>query len=912
MDEQTTNTVSENKTKKIAVAFLLLVIGVFLAISFFTFFFTWKNDQSELLNKTATEILFSHIENEDPALSEAAPLEIQNKGGKLGAIVAKKFIHDWFGIGSFSFVFLCFFFMLYFFNIEFAKKQNLKRIFFVPISLTIISSITFGFFFNDIFDGNIGGCLGYYFSYQLLRNILGTFITALVIIATDLIYIFFTFKQVLPFISNKIQAFKEKREAKLNASTENEEQLSEATQQEEEVVTSEIVSQDDTQNEEAQTFNQPIQQEQIEEQTSTPVEQNQPVEEIEETIETESVEQEEATSQDTEEQENTEDSQDSEEQDSSEESTEEDKIEETQENNSDTQENIEDSSDEENEDEEDEAVLDPNDEEEENSSKTEPITNIGGMQITNTNAAAENTEDIKMEMQDYDPKADLSHFKQPDTTLLKIYDNDKQAVEVDEDEIISNKNLIEKTLSDFKINIEKISATVGPTITLYEIVPAAGTKISKIQALEKDIMMSLSALGIRIIAPIPGKGSVGIEVPNKKRQVVSMYSVLNSKSFKESTMELPVALGRTITNEVYMFDLAKTPHLLVAGATGQGKSVGLNAIVTSLLYKKHPSQLKFVLVDPKMVEFSIYEGLKNHYMAQYPGEEDIIITDCMKVQQTLKSLVQEMENRYKLLMEAHCRNIIEYNDKFIHRQLNPNNGHKYLSYIVIIIDEFGDFIMQAGKEIETPIARIAQKARAVGMHLILATQRPSVNIITGIIKANVPSRMAFKTASGIDSKTILDAPGAEGLVGRGDLLISTNGAKPERVQCAFVDTPEVERIVKFISDQQSYGMPMQLPEVQDSQSLDVQKTSSSAQGGGKLDPIFEEAAQFIVASGTASTSFIQRKFEVGYNRAGRIMDQMERHGIVGPSNGSKARELKTDTLGLDQILNDLRAKNLLE
>ncbi|MBO7125526.1 MAG: DNA translocase FtsK, partial [Bacteroidales bacterium] len=534
----------------------------------------------------------------------------------------------------------------------------------------------------------------------------------------------------------------------------------------------------------------------------------------------------------------------------------------------------------------------------------------GGMVINNTNAAVENTDNIAMEMKDYDPKEDLSRFKQPGVDLLKIYDNDLKQVDVDEDEVLANKNLIERTLQDFGIEIERISSTVGPTITLYEIVSKAGTRISKIQSLEKDIMMNLEALGIRIIAPIPGKGTVGIEVPNKKRQTVSMYSVINSKEFKESTMELPVALGKTITNEVYMFDLAKMPHLLVAGATGQGKSVGLNAIVTSLLYKKHPSQLKFVLVDPKMVEFSIYAGLEKHYMAQYPGEDDIIITDCLKVQQTLNSLVQEMENRYKLLMEAHCRNIIEYNDKFIHRQLNPNKGHKYLAYIVIIIDEFGDFIMQAGKEIETPIARIAQKARAVGMHLILATQRPSVKVITGLIKANIPGRIAFRTASGIDSSTILDERGAEGLTGKGDLLIST-GQKPERVQCAFVDTPEVEKIVAFIQKQAGYGQPMQLPEVKDS-SQNAVGSSNSVKASDELDPIFEDAAHLIVSGNSGSTSLIQRNFSLGYNRAGRVMDQMEAHHIVGPAQGSKPREVLVDTIGLEQILNNLREKGMLK
>ncbi len=896
MFEKIINILTVKETKwRIFYALLLIVLGILMAISFSSFFFTWENDQSELLGKSTFEILFSNNTSDDPAFDEEPTLQIQNPAGKLGALLAKKCIHDWFGIGAFALIFICFYIAgrLFF---EAIRKTEAKRYIFIALSLMILSSLLFGFFANNAFDGNLGGCFGYYFCYGLLRNVLGGFVTGLLLIFTTFLYVIFTFKNVLPAIASLFNKWKEKRNA-TNI------EANDAT------TTVTIPAEDLEQKKEEENSEEPVVQ-----QTEF-VQNTEPIEEIPSQTEISTEKQEEDS--------------DPKEEIESEPTTEDTTIiEETpiEEQIADIPETVqpEETEDEtvEEENEEEETVEEPIDNTEEDieiiqtpivENPVKPLSD-NTLVINNTlGEKPENTDNIKVVMQDFDPKADLSKFKQPDTTLLKIYDNDKQAVEVDQDEIISNKNLIEKTLADFKINIEKISATVGPTITLYEIVPASGTKISRIQSLEKDIMMSLSALGIRIIAPIPGKGSVGIEVPNKKRQVVSMYSVLNSQAFKESTMELPVALGKTITNEVYMFDLAKTPHLLVAGATGQGKSVGLNAIVTSLLYKKHPSQLKFVLVDPKMVEFSIYEGLKNHYMAQYPGEEDIIITDCMKVQQTLKSLVQEMEDRYKLLMKAHCRNIIEYNDKFIHRHLLPTEGHKYLSYIVIIIDEFGDFIMQAGKEIETPIARIAQKARAVGMHLILATQRPSVNIITGIIKANVPSRMAFKTASGIDSKTILDAPGAEGLVGRGDLLISTNGAKPERVQCAFVDTPEVERIVKFIEEQQSYGEPMQLPEVKDTNSAgDMSQSNSSEKGGGKLDPIFEEASQFIVASGSGSTSLIQRKFEVGYNRAGRIMDQMERHGIVGPYNGSKARELKTDILGLDQILNDLRAKGLLE
>lgn len=840
----------QDKRKRIALALLLLVIGIFLIVSFVSFFFTWENDQSELLNKNAFEILFSNNDTEDPALAESKPTTIQNSAGKLGAIVSKKCIHDWFGIGSFALIFVCFYLMLRLINIW--TNSDWKRYLFIPLSLMIMLSMVFGFFANDAFDGNLGGCFGYYFGI-MLSNILGKFITGLVIVAITITYVIFTFKKILPFLSQKIQSWKT---PKTTLTDETETEQTETADLVEQIKSEPTIEEaQDMGMEQPEIIDKP---EPLYEENFSKI-QNETVENEPEEIPSTEIE---------------EDIQNEEEIPEIEDNTEEE-----------TEEFVP---------------------EEDDTTKT-----IGGMNIVNTLDGAEDTSDIKTVIQDYDPKADLSRFKQPDESLLKIYDNDKTAVQIDENEQLENKNLIESTLLSFGVEIENISATVGPTITLYEIVPKAGTRITKIQSLEKDIMMSLSALGIRIIAPIPGKGTVGIEVPNKKRQVVSMYAVLNSKAFKESKMELPVALGKTITNEVYMFDLAKMPHLLVAGATGQGKSVGLNAIVTSLLFKKHPSQLKFVLIDPKMVEFTIYSGLERHFMAKYPDGNDIIITDCLKVQQTLKSLVQEMEDRYKLLMEAHCRNIIEYNEKFIKRELNPNKGHKYLAYIVIIIDEFGDFIMQAGKEIETPIARIAQKARAVGMHLILATQRPSVNIITGVIKANVPGRIAFRTASGIDSRTILDEVGAEGLVGMGDLLISKGGAKPDRVQCAFVDTPEVERIVKYVHDQQGYGEPMLLPEIKDENNT-IMSSNASAGDIGALDELFEDAANIVVMGKSGSTSAIQRKFQVGYNRAGRIMDQLEKYQIVGPYNGSKAREVLVEPMGLDQILNDLRQKGILK
>ena len=508
------------------------------------------------------------------------------------------------------------------------------------------------------------------------------------------------------------------------------------------------------------------------------------------------------------------------------------------------------------------------------------------------------------EMEAYDPKLDLENYRYPTLDLLKHYDNDGKPY-IDMEEQNANKNRIVEVLRNFGVEISSIKATVGPTITLYEITPAQGVRISKIRNLEDDIALSLSALGIRIIAPIPGKGTIGIEVPNAKPNIVSMESILNSKKFQESQMELPCAVGKTITNEVFMFDLAKIPHLLVAGATGQGKSVGLNAIITSLLYKKHPAELKIVLIDPKKVEFSIYTPLEKHFLAMVPDEgAEPIITDVTKVVRTLNSLCKEMDTRYDLLKIAGARNIKEYNKKFKDRQLNPQNGHKFMPYIVVVIDEFGDLIMTAGKEIELPIARIAQLARAVGIHMVIATQRPTTTIITGNIKANFPGRIAFKVSAMIDSKTILDRPGANQLIGRGDMLF-LNGNEPVRVQCAFVDTPEVERINQFIAQQQGYVTPFELPEPD---------TGDGEMGGAAdvdmqhLDPLFEDAARVIVLSQSGSTSLIQRKFSIGYNRAGRIMDQMEKAGIVGVASGSKPREvLIQDEMSLENLLTNFRS-----
>lgn len=502
-----------------------------------------------------------------------------------------------------------------------------------------------------------------------------------------------------------------------------------------------------------------------------------------------------------------------------------------------------------------------------------------------------------------DPREPWTKYKYPTLDLLKKYDDDGKPY-IDMKEQTANKNRIVEVLNNFGVEIKTIMATVGPTVTLYEITPAEGVRISKIRNLEDDIALSLAALGIRIIAPIPGKGTIGIEVPNKKPNIVSMESVLNSKRFQETTMDLPIAIGKTITNEIYMVDLAKLPHLLVAGATGQGKSVGLNAIITSLLYKKHPNELKLVLIDPKKVEFSVYAPIAQHFMAKIPDDnEEPIITDVTKVIKTLNSLCKLMDTRYDMLKQAGARNIKEYNKKYINHQLRLTDGHEYMPYIVVVIDEFGDLIMTAGKEIELPIARIAQLARAVGIHMVIATQRPTTSIITGNIKANFPGRMAFRVSAMVDSRTILDRPGANQLIGRGDMLfLSTN--EPVRVQCAFIDTPEIDRINKYIANQPGPLEPMELPEPT------VDETGVAGKGGidgHNLDPLFEEAARTIVLSQQGSTSMIQRKFSIGYNRAGRLMDQLEKAGIVGSAQGAKPREvLIQDENSLENILSQLR------
>ena len=538
--------------------------------------------------------------------------------------------------------------------------------------------------------------------------------------------------------------------------------------------------------------------------------------------------------------------------------------------------------------------------------------NITVEEVKEVELSEDDPEYLLKKLGPYDPRKDLELYKFPSLNLLKVYDNETAPI-INQEEQQANANRIVTTLRNYGIEIESIKATVGPTVTLYEIVPQAGVRISKIQNLESDIMLSLSAMGIRIIAPIPGKGTIGIEVPNEKPQIVSMHSVIASKRFQEEQkMKLPISIGRTITNEVFMFDLAKTPHLLVAGATGQGKSVAINAIITSLLYKKHPAELKFVMVDPKMVEFAPYKPLLRHYLAATPDTEDenIVIVDCDKVINTLNALVIEMENRYKLLMDAGVRNLEDYNEKFVSRRLNPEKlvadslHHQFLPYIVIIIDEYGDFIMQAGKQVETPIARLTQKARAVGMHMILATQRPSVNIVTGVIKANIPTRIALRTQSVVDSRTVLDTKGADQLIGRGDMLYSGNG-NITRLQCAFVDTPEVDAIVEHIEKQQHYFEPYQLPEYVP-EGGEGEALAPGAVDLKRLDPMFADVARYVVTKQEGSTSRLQRAFEIGYNRAGKLSDQLEAAGIVGPNKGPKGRDVLIQSLDeLDRKLEEL-------
>ncbi|MBO7651324.1 MAG: DNA translocase FtsK 4TM domain-containing protein [Bacteroidales bacterium] len=835
---------------KICIGFLLLAFVILMVVSFISYFFTWKSDQS-LSNYGFFEAMFN------------SDIQVENKAGKIGALVANFFIRDTFGIASFAIVA-----MLVVISLRLLKIRKVRILPFMIKSTVIM--LWFSLALASIFKDSLfmlGGKHGY-FLFTSMRDMVGAIGAYSIIIVLALIIVIFCFENSILGIKRileKIANFKVK-DIKTKLSTEEDEMDKPAEPKDGEggdvdsILPIEHTGEENT--------DEPTEPDESETPTvidlyKSPDGKKKDDGEIDLEINPINVETPEEELADTEQ------PQDEESQPVDEEPTQED-------------EPNEDMSLEINKPQEEE-IVDEND-------PDEWLKKVGP----------------------YDPRAELEDYKFPSLDLLKTYDNENAPI-INQDEQRENANRIVTTLRNYGVEIDSIKATVGPTVTLYEVVPKAGVRISKIQSLESDIMLSLSAAGIRIIAPMPGKGTVGIEVPNEKPQMVSMHSVIASKRFQEEKkMRLPIAYGRTITNEIFMFDLAKTPHLLVAGATGTGKSVAINAIITSLLYKKHPAELKLVMVDPKMVEFAPYKPLIRHFLAAQPDTDpqQVVITDCDKVINTLNSLVVEMEERYKLLMDAGVRNLEEYNEKFINRRLNPQKvvpntsmHHQFLPYIVIIIDEYGDFIMQAGKQVETPIARITQKARAVGMHMILATQRPSVNIVTGVIKANIPTRIALRTQSVIDSRTVLDAKGAEQLIGRGDSLYAGN-ASVTRIQCAFVDTPEVDAIVDHIEHQQHYIGPYELPEVKT-------EGGEDAGGGASLDPnsrdpLFEEAARLVCSTQQGSTSMLQRKFGIGYNRAGRIVDQLEAMGIVGPYEGSKARQVMYDETSLERYLETLR------
>lgn len=805
-----------DERQRILLGLFTLLFAFLLCISFFSFFFTWDQDQSQL------EIpFFEFMFNSD--------IQVDNWGAKVGAIFAKFFIHSTFGVAAFAVPFLLVLLGFRFLKIRLLPlRTSLKY----AALWTIVTSLFLGLVFGDIWDANLGGAHGY-FVVRWLSSVIGFVPAGFIVLLIAFGATVYTFPGTMDYIRANFPLAKGANalaDTKLNnpEDTLTDEALAAAAMAQDldidEVVLDEEIFADDLDAapEEADTvFDADAQKAARNGEPEFSFERPEP--EAAEVF----------------------------------------------------------------------AGFTPPLEDEDPDELA--------FDIVNKDLELEMADEITgIPMGDYDPKAELSHYSLPPVELLEDYTTNHGRVT--EAELVENKNKIVETLLNYKIQIDKIKATIGPTVTLYEIVPAPGVRISKIKNLEDDIALSLAALGIRIIAPIPGKGTIGIEVPNQYPEVVSMRSIISSKSFQETTYDLPLALGKTISNETFLADLTKMPHLLIAGATGQGKSVGLNAILASLLYKKHPSQLKFVLVDPKKVELTLYQKIENHYLAKLPDEEEAIITDTQKVVNTLNSLCIEMDQRYDLLKAAQQRNLKEYNAKFIKRRLNPREGHRFLPYIVVVIDEFADLIMTAGKEVELPLARLAQLARAIGIHLVIATQRPTTNIITGVIKANFPSRIAFRVSSSMDSRTILDSPGANQLIGKGDMLIS-QGSDMIRVQCAFVDTPELERITDFISKQQSYGSPMLLPEYNNGEGGDNGPLDVDL---GKRDSLFDEAARLLVIHQQGSTSLIQRKFSIGYNRAGRIVDQMEAAGIVGPFEGSKARAvLISDETTLEQLLRGL-------
>ncbi len=793
--KRTVNLLAWTKDERVKVSsgIILISFAILLALSFTSYFFTWKADQSKL-------------EMNSFELFKDASIQVENWIGKLGANLSNSFIHNGFGIASLAFILI---FILIGFRLLNVKLLPIGKSIFISLIGMVWFSVLLGYIFSDrLFY--LGGSHGYFLA-QWLNALLGKAGTLILLLISFFAILIFSFKNALSIIKGWIFTAK-----KFNV-----EQLKEEDETIDENKTEETDNNNNTQKEAINLIDK----------TDKP---------------------------------------------------------------------------ENSESEDDKTGVELKQTQTEASEKTETPKSKKELQFEYEKAAEDEKiaeGDIKVNTDgDYDPKLDLSFYKIPPMDLLEDHQSD--VPEVSDADLKENSDKIIKTLKDYKIEISKISATIGPTVTLYEIVPAPGVRISKIKNLEDDIALSLAALGIRIIAPIPGKGTIGIEVPNKHPEIVSMRDVLTSKKFQECDYELPVVMGRKINNEPMIFNLAKMPHLLMAGATGQGKSVGLNAIITSLLYKKHPAQLKFVMIDPKKIELSFYAKLERHFLAKLPDEEEPIITDTQKVIYTLNSLTKEMDMRYDLLKKAGARNLTEYNKKYIKRKLNPEKGHHYLPYIVVVIDEFADLIQTAGKEIEGPIARLAQLARAIGIHLIIATQRPSTNVITGTIKANFPARISFRVSSSIDSRTILDSAGANQLIGRGDMLLN-DGKALVRAQCAFVDTPEIEAITEYIANQQGYPSALLLPEPDSEES-----GSAKILVDDKLDDLFDEAARLVVRHQQGSTSLIQRKLSIGYNRAGRIIDQLEAFGIVGPFEGSKARKvLYPDEYSLEQYLNTLHENN---
>jgi len=833
------NTLAKDERLKILLGLFTLSFSVYMLFAFVSYLFTWKADQSQL------DLPFF-------TFFKDGTITVENWSGKLGAMMAYQFMHDWFGLASFSFVFIFSLLGIRFLNYRLLPlRQSIKY----SLIITIWFSLALGYIFHKS-AFLPGGAHGFFIS-TWINALIGKIGTGILLFLTLFAILAYTFDG---FVGNVKKYIKTLFEAKvIDSSLKNEGESTSDESLEPEWKSTKWVH--------SELCDEPTE-EPKEEEVADPMEADINPFTIEYNTEISEV---------------------------PEKSNGADVLGEGS-NPFNGFENIEDIN---------VKVVDADDSigAELPDDEAEVLPNITDKEVVLSVVNAANDDELMDEISgkplgDYDPTLDLSNYRLPPIELL--VEHNAGNVSVSEDELHSNKNRIVETLANYKIHIDKIKAIVGPTITLYEIVPAPGVRISKIKNLEDDIALSLAALGIRIIAPIPGRGTIGIEVPNLKPEVVAMRTIIASKKFQESTYELPIALGKTISNETFVVDLTKMPHLLVAGATGQGKSVGLNAILTSLLYKKHPSQLKLVLVDPKKVELTLYAKLEKHFLATLPNTDEAIITDTMKVVNTLNSLCIEMDSRYDLLKLAHVRNIKEYNTKFIARQLNPEKGHHFLPYIVLVIDEFADLIMTAGKEVELPIARLAQLARAIGIHLIIATQRPTTNIITGLIKANFPARIAFRVTSMMDSRTILDSPGANQLIGRGDMLIS-QGSDMVRLQCAFIDTPEIEAIVNYIKDQQAYPTPYYLPEYSSEDTSDLGDIDLS-----KRDPLFDDAARIIVNNQQGSTSLIQRKFSIGYNRAGRIIDQLEAAGIVGPFEGSKARQvLIMDEVSLERILGSL-------